>query len=49
MPEVTIVNYIDIGDETFLLDSLTEDKLNCVREIIQERMMEPIGYKRKTA
>ncbi len=49
MPEAVIVNYIDIGDDTFLFDSLTEEKLNRVRELMQERLMEPIGFKRNTA
>lgn len=49
MPEVTIVNYIDIADQTFLFDSLGEEKINRVRELMQERLMEPIGYKRNSA
>ena len=49
MQEPIIVNYIDIGEETFLLDSLPEEKQRKVRELMQERVMEPIGYKRSTA
>ena len=49
MPEPIIVNYIDIGEETFLLDSLADEKSKRVIELMQERLMEPIGYKRNTA
>ena len=42
----TIVNYIEIADETFLLDDLQEDKRLRICELMQDRIMEPLGYKR---
>lgn len=49
MSEPTIVNYIEISGENFLLDDLPEEKLKKVKEILQERAIGPLGFKRKSA
>lgn len=46
MAEPTIVNYIEIADETFLMDDLPEEKKLRISELMQDRIMEPLGYKR---
>jgi hypothetical protein len=47
--EIKVVNYIDIGGEDILFDSLPEDKQRKVAEAIQDRVMNAAGYRRKTA
>lgn len=47
--EPIIVNYIEISGETFLFDSLPEEKKKEVAEKLQDKMMLPIGYKRTPA
>lgn len=47
--EIKIVNHIDFSGESFQMESLPEEKMNQIRELLQERMMIPAGYKRKTA
>lgn len=42
----TIVNYIEIADETFLMDDLPEERKLRISELMQDRIMEPLGYKR---
>lgn len=49
MQEAIIVNHIDIADETFLMDALSEENGRRVKELMQERLMEPIGYKKHSA
>ena len=47
--EIKIVNHIDFSGESFLVESLPKEKMKQIRELLQERMMIPAGYKRKTA
>lgn len=47
--EIKIINHIEIAGETYDVESLSEEKMKQIREILQERIMVPAGYKRKTA
>lgn len=45
MDEPIIANYIEISGETSLFDSLSEEKKQQVRKVLQERLMEAAGYR----
>lgn len=47
--EIKIINHIDIAGETYDMRTLSKEKMDQIREILQERIMVPAGYKRKTA
>ncbi len=46
--EIKIVNHIDFAGECVPMEKLPEEKKVQIRELLQERMMVPAGYKRKT-
>ena len=47
MKEVTIENYVEINGKVYLMDDLPPEELRRVSELIQERMMNTVGFKRK--
>lgn len=49
MDKPTIVNYIDINGEDVLFESISEDQRKKAVEVIQDRIMHAVGYRRKTA
>lgn len=49
MGNPTVINYIDISGEDVLFDDLPPEKKAQIAEIIQDRMMNAIGYRRKMA
>jgi len=46
--EPKIENYIEIDGQEILFDSLQEDQKKEIAAIIQDRIMEPLGYIRST-
>lgn len=48
MTEPTIINSIEIDGKEIPFESLTEEKRKEFAELIQERAMTLVGYKRKT-
>ena len=46
MAEPTIVNYIEISGETFLMEELTGERKRETEILLQERVMEASGYRR---
>ena len=46
MDEPVIAKYIEISGETSLFDSLSEEKKQQVRKMLQERLMEAAGYRK---
>lgn len=49
MDKPKIVNYIDIDGEDVLFESISEEQRKKAVEIIQDRIMNAVGYRRKTA
>ena len=47
MNGVTIENYVEINGKVYLMDDLPPEELRRVSELIQERMMNTVGFKRK--
>ena len=47
MKGVTIENYVEINGKVYLMDYLPPEELRRVSELIQERMMNTVGFKRK--
>ena len=49
MQEFVIVNYVEIGGEVLRMSELSKEKAAKVSQILQERFMDPVGYKRRSA
>ena len=47
MKGVIIENYVEINGKVYLMDDLPPEELRRVSELIQERMMNTVGSKRK--
>lgn len=47
--EPVIENFIEINGQDILIDSLPEEDRKRIGLLIQDRMMEQMGYKRKDA
>lgn len=47
MEKVAIENYVEINGEVYRMDDLPPEELLRVSELIQERMMNTVGFKRK--
>ena len=47
MKGVIIENYVEINGKVYLMDDLPPEELRRVSELIQERMMNTVGFKRK--
>lgn len=47
--EPVIENYIEIEGQDILIDSLPDEKRKRISLLIQDRLMEAAGYRRKTA
>lgn len=47
MKGVIIENYVEIDGKVYLMDDLPPEELRRVSELIQERMMNTVGFKRK--
>lgn len=45
--EAVIENYIEIDGQDILIDSLSEEERKKIGSLIQDRMMERAGYRRK--
>ena len=47
MKGVIIENYVETNGKVYLMDDLPPEELRRVSELIQERMMNTVGFKRK--
>lgn len=47
MKGVIIENFVEINGKVYLMDDLPPEELRRVSELIQERMMNTVGFKRK--
>lgn len=47
--ELKIINYIDINGEDVPIETLPEEKRKKIAEMIQDRMMATVGFRRKHA
>ena len=47
MKGAIIENYVEINGKVYLMDDLPPEELRRVSELIQERMMNTVGFKRK--
>lgn len=47
--EPTIINYITISGETVRIDTLPMEKRKEIAEVLQNNMMEAVGFERETA
>lgn len=47
MGKYKIINYIEINGEDVRMDSLPEQELKRIAQILQDNVMIPLGYRRK--